>query len=259
MVYWRIIRKSYIRNLQYRVSHLINNVASAIFGFVYMAIWFGVLDGRAGNSPYDQQTMAQYITLTQSLLWVTTFHTPGLGIQNGVRTGAVSTDLMRPISYFLYVISMEFGKVVYSFLYRFIPVGLILGCIAGFSYPQQLQTYLWFLLSLLFAVFLGLLLFYITGISSFWTTEIRWSHYILITLIFGLGGQMIPVELLPGFLGQLSLYLPFSGMLYTPAMIFLERIDPSMIARQAGWAIALTCVALFLTGRARRKVEVQGG
>lgn len=259
MVYWQIIRKSYSRNLQYRLSHLINNVASAIFGFVYIALWLGVLEGKGAVSAYDQQTMARYITLTQCTLWVTTFLTAGLGIQNGVRTGAVSTDLMRPVNYFLYVISMEFGKVLYNFLYRSIPVGLILSIVAGFSFPHQLLTYLWFLFSLLLAIYLGLLLFFITGIASFWTTEIRWSHYILVTLILGLGGQMIPVELLPGFLGQLTLYLPFAGILYYPVMVFLERVDASVILLQTGWAAALTLVALLLASRARRKAELQGG
>ena len=57
MVYWRIIRKSYRRNLQYRLSHLINNLASSIFGLVFIAIWAGVLKGKEVHGPYDLQTM----------------------------------------------------------------------------------------------------------------------------------------------------------------------------------------------------------
>jgi ABC-2 type transport system permease protein len=52
MVYWRIVRSSYRRNLQYRLSHLVNNLASAIFGLVYIAIWAGVLGEIAPYLPF---------------------------------------------------------------------------------------------------------------------------------------------------------------------------------------------------------------
>lgn len=221
MVYWQIIRKSYRRNLQYRLSHLINNVSSSIFGLVFISIWTGVLEGREG-SPYSIETMAHYIAVCQCVLWVSTFLTVGLGIQVGVRSGAVSLDLMRPVNYFVYVISHELGKVAYNAIYRSIPIAIVMGLAVGFSFPAHLVTCFWAVLSLLLAIYLGLLLFYLTGISSFWTTEIRWAHYILISLIFGLGGQMIPAHLLPGLLGEIAPYLPFAGVLYYPVMICLE-------------------------------------
>ncbi|MFY0542844.1 ABC transporter permease [Brevibacillus sp. H7] len=259
MVYWRIIQKSYRRNLQYRLSHFINNIASSIFGLVFIAIWAGVLEGREADSPYSMETMGHYITLSQCVLWVSTFLTPGLGIQTGVRSGAVSLDLMRPVHYFLYVISHELGKVGYNALYRSIPIGGVLGLFVGFSFPDQPVTYLLASLSLLLAVYLGLLLFFLTGITSFWTTEIRWAHYIVITLIFGLGGQMIPVNLLPGWLGEIAPYLPFAGVLYYPVMIYLEQVSPSGLLIQLGWGLALTIAALAVTQKARRKIEIQGG
>lgn len=259
MVYWEIIRKSYYRNLQYRLAHLINNFASAIFGFVFISIWAGVLEGKEMTSTYDAKTMGYYISFNQSALWVTTFLTAGLGIQISVRSGAVSLDLMRPVNYFLYVISQELGRVFYNFLFRSIPVALVLGVMAGFYLPKHPLTYFWALLSLLLAVYLGLLLFYLTGASSFWTTEIRWAHYITLSLIFGLGGQMLPVELMPGFLGKITPFLPFAGVIYYPTMMYLERLTPQMILVQAAWAVLLTLLCLLVTSKARRKVEVQGG
>lgn len=259
MVYWQIIQKSYRRNLQYRLSHLVNNVASAIFGFVFIAIWTGMLEGKAVIGPYDNKTMAHYIAMCQCILWMTAFLSPGLNIQIGVRSGAVSLDLIRPIHYFLYVISHEFGRIAYNACYRSIPIGLILGLAVGFHLPSSVESLLWALLSLLLAVYLGLLLFYLTGVISFWTVEIRWVHYILLSLLFGLGGQMIPLELYPGLLGQVAPYLPFSGLIYYPVMYCLELAEPIGILVQTGWAVVLTVMALWLTQRARRKLEIQGG
>jgi ABC-2 type transport system permease protein len=259
MVYWRIIRKSFDRNLQYRLSHLINNVASSIFGLVFIAIWAGVLKGKPVIGPYDAKTMAHYIAICQSVLWMTTFLSPGLNVQIGVRSGAVSLDLLKPVHYLWYVVSHELGRVAYNACYRSFPICLLLGFAVGFSFPHHLATYLWAALSLGLGVYIGLLLFFLAGISSFWTTEIRWIHYILITLIFGFGGQMLPLDLFPGVLGKIAPYLPFSGLIYYPVMIYLEMVPPSGILVQVSWAAVLTMFSLVLTNLARRKLEIQGG
>lgn len=259
MVYWRIICKSYRRNLQYRLAHLINNLASAIFGLVFIAIWQGVLEGKQAPEPYDASVMAYYVALSQSVLWMTTFLSPGLQVQVGVRSGAVSLDLMRPVHYLWYVLSQELGRVAYNACYRSLPVGLLLGLAIGFTFPSHMDTYLWSVLSLVLGIYTGLLLFYLTGITSFWTTEIRWIHLILLSLIFGIGGQMIPLDLLPGVLGQVTPYLPFASLIYYPVMIYLELTAPSAILIQLVWAILLTFLALGLTRMARRRLEVQGG
>ncbi|MGE5703620.1 MAG: ABC-2 family transporter protein, partial [Clostridia bacterium] len=117
----------------------------------------------------------------------------------------------------------------------------------------------WATLSILFAIYIGLLLFYLVGISSFWTTEINGAHYILITLIFGLGGQLLPVDLLPGWLSQLAMLLPFSCLLYVPSMLYLEQQSPEWLFLPLSWAIILTIIALVVTQLARRRTEIQGG
>ncbi|NTU29070.1 ABC transporter permease [Brevibacillus sp. HB1.1] len=259
MVYWRIIRKSYRRNLQYRLSHVINNVASSIFGLVFIAIWTGVFSGKQVYGPYDVKTMGYYIAICQSVLWMTTFMSPGLNVQIAVRSGAVSLDMIKPVHYLWYMLSQEFGRLLYNACYRSVPIGLLLGLAVGFFFPSDPFTYFWFILSLLLGTYVGMLLFYLAGISSFWTTEIRWVHLILLSLIFGLGGQMIPIDLMPGMIGEVAPYLPFSAMIYYPVMTLLELAPPYGMLVQAGWALVLTAVALLVTNMARRKLEIQGG
>ncbi|NRR01181.1 ABC-2 family transporter protein [Brevibacillus sp. RS1.1] len=259
MVYWRIICKSYRRNLQYRLSHVVNNVASSIFGLVFIAIWTGVLSGKQVYGPYDVKTMGFYIAICQSVLWMTTFLSPGLNVQIAVRSGAVSLDMIKPVHYLWYMLSQEFGRLLYNACYRSVPIGLLLGLAVGFFFPSQPFTYFWFILSLLLGTYIGMLLFYLAGISSFWTTEIRWVHLILLSLIFGLGGQMIPIDLMPGVIGKVAPYLPFSAMIYYPVMTLLELAPPYGMLVQAGWALVLTAVALLVTNMARRKLEIQGG
>jgi ABC-2 type transport system permease protein len=259
LVYWQIMRKSYTRNLQYRLSHIINNIGSCIFGFVSIAIWVGVLEGREASSPYNIEEMTYYMAFNQALLWVTVFLTTGLGIHINVRNGAISIELMRPVNYFLYVISHEAGRICYNFLFRSLPISIIFSVTVGFYIPKHPSTYLYAPVSILLAAYLGMLLYYLVGISSFWTNEIKWAHYTIFTLIVSFGGQMIPLDLLPTVLQDIAYALPFAGVIYTPTAIYLEKGSVGGIWLQVIWALLLTLSVLYITKLARKKVEIQGG
>jgi ABC-2 type transport system permease protein len=259
MVYWILLQKSFMRNLQYKVAHLINNAASAIFGFVFIAIWAGVLQGKEQNSPYDVMDMTYYIAAAQCILWVSGFLTAGLNIQNGVRNGAISLELVRPTNFFLYVTSQEAGRLVYNFFFRSVPIGLVFAITVGFYVPQNVLSYLFICISILLAIIISVNLHYLVGISACWTTEVAWAHFVNFTLLAGLGGQMVPIDFLPAPLSVLTQYLPFAGAIYYPVMLFLEKASHDVIWIQLFWAIALTLLNLWITERARQKLEIQGG
>ncbi|SEN47292.1 ABC transporter permease [Lihuaxuella thermophila] len=262
MIYWVLIKKSYLLQLQYRIAHLINNLGSLIFGFIYIAIWTGVLTGKEHATPYDIPDMVHYMAFSQCLLWVVAFLTPGLNVQNSVRTGAISIEMARPAAYFSVVISQEIGRIAYNFLYRSFPIGLVFAVTVGFYFPDRWETYLWTLLSILLAVWIGLNFQYLIGISACWTTEVTWAHLTYMTLLFGLGGQLVPVDLLPRILGQITPYLPFACMIYYPVVIYLEKspsVPVAMIGIQLAWAAVLTGIGGWLTRLARRRLEIQGG
>ena len=109
MLYFTLASKAYARNLQYRGAHMVHNIASAMFGFMYACIWIGLgADYALGD--YGTQGMVGYIAFTQAALWVSSFVTNGLGIPQAVRTGHISLDLMRPVHLFSHLMAKEWGK-----------------------------------------------------------------------------------------------------------------------------------------------------
>lgn len=62
-------------------------------------------------------------------------------------------------------------RIAYNACFRSVPIGLVLGIAVGFRLPAHPAVWLWTALSLCLAVYLGVLLFYLVGITSFWTTE----------------------------------------------------------------------------------------
>jgi ABC-2 type transport system permease protein len=250
--------KGFLQNLQYSASHLINTVASAIFGLVYIYLWKTVTPVE-GFADYTVETVIHYIIFNQIILWFTEFsirtHTR---IRDSVRSGNVATELARPMGFFAYRVASDYGSQIYSFLFRGLPVGIML---SGFGYhtPQQPATWGWTLLSLVLGAYVSIILKYIVGVTAFWTTEIRTASYVESSLVLGLGGASMPLEVLPAVAERLAVLTPFPCLCYYPTRIFLELSGPALIWRSLFWAIALTAIAQILTAIVRRKLEVQGG
>jgi ABC-2 type transport system permease protein len=262
VVYWELFKKSFRIQYQYRFAHLINNLGSLLFGFIYIAMWLAILQGKEGRSPYSVREMLDYIAFSQCLLWVVAFVSQGLGIQFKVRTGMIAVEMARPLSFYLSVLASEAGKVAYNVLFRCLPLGAAFAWTTGFYVPERLLTLVYAALSVLMAMWISFQLNYLIGIISCWTWEVRWAHLITHTLLFGLGGQFVPVSLLPAVLARLAEVLPFSQVLYVPVSIWLEKnAEPAgtMLLVQALWGIMLTLVSLGVTRLAERKLEIQGG
>ncbi|HHY76615.1 MAG TPA: ABC transporter permease [Firmicutes bacterium] len=250
--------KGFIQNLQYSASHLLNSIASAIFGVLGVYFWLNVIppQGFAGYSP---ETVVHYITFNQTVVWFTQF---GIRVRNrirdSVRSGNVATELIRPVDFYAYHIATEYGSLLYGLVFRGIPVGLMLARL-GYYVPRHPATWGWALLALLLGGYIAAADMYMVGLSSFWTTEVRTAYWVVSSLSLGLGGATFPLEVLPDWLYEIARLSPFACLNYNPARIYLELSGPELVIPGFVWAIVVTLIARGLTGLARRKLEVQGG
>lgn len=250
--------KAYRRNLQYRAAHMVNNAASAIFGFIYMAIWQAAAAGET-EGPYSAAIMAQWVAFNQVMVWLAVFLPFGLGIPDMVRTGAISLEMLRPLDFHLMVIFRELGTLCYNALFRSLPLALVFSSVIGVRAPERLATYPLLLVAVLLAAYIGLCQQYLVGITSFWTVQARWAWQLLNTFQVVLSGFMVPIELLPVPFSHIARVLPFATIHHDPSRIYLERAGVEALAWPVLWAVLLTLICRYATARARRKLEVQGG
>nr|WP_283809055.1 ABC-2 family transporter protein [Tumebacillus amylolyticus] len=225
---------------------------------MYIAIWQGTLGSNRHVIGFGSEEMGWYMAFVQGVFFLTMGLPRGFRIDEAVRTGEISLQLMRPVSFFGYYVAQCFGVQVYNIIFRSIPIYIILSLFVGF--PTFAVTQLpWLLLSLLLCMYLAFLMTYFVGITAFWTNSVRWSFIVQYTLIMTFSGFLVPLPILPGWLATISLYSPYAGMHYFPAMFILGRPSVEGIALPLFWCVLLTFVALALTRVARRKLEVQGG
>ncbi len=258
MIFYTLASKAYARNLQYRGSHMIHNIASAMFGYMYACIWIGIGESHSLGD-YGTAGMVNYIAFSQATLWISGFVTMGLGIPQAVRTGQIALDLMRPVHLFTHMVSREYGQIGYQFVYKSIPIYALYFFVFSLQAPSDPARIALIFLALLSSSYLSLCINYLIGAAALWTTESNWLYWGNHALIMLLAGFFIPLEWLPEWLQRISWMSPYPFLMYVPTRIYLGFEDGWPLIGTLIWSVLLTVICLLVTALLRRKVEVQGG
>jgi ABC-2 type transport system permease protein len=89
---------------------------------------------------------------------------------------------------------------------------------------------------------------------------IAWSRDAVINI---LGGTIIPLAMMPGWLRVVAEIAPMRGIVSTPLMLYLGKAEGPeawrLIGLSAAWMIALWFFANWAWKAAFNRVEIQGG
>ena len=76
-------------------------------------------------------------------------------------------------------------------------------------------------------------------------------------------GAMIPLTFFPEIVQKLFNFLPFSSIIYTPAMIYLNKLSYIEIAKSLGlqlmWVVILMILSKVMWNKVIDKLTIQGG
>lgn len=258
MLFSVLARKAYVRNLQYRLSHAINTVATAIFGYVFISVWASIGASRSLGE-YGTDGMITYVAFNQAFICVTMFVTNGLGLDREVRTGQISLDLMRPVHLFPHLVYRECGQLLYQLLYKTVPLFALYSLTLPVLFPANWYAWPLSFTAVALSAYMNICINYMIGAASLWSTEARWLYWVSISASSFLAGGMIPIEWLPRWLQLVSSWTPYPYMQYVPARLFLGMESGYALLPSAVWCATLTLASFGMTALVRRKVEVQGG
>ncbi|WP_446040446.1 ABC transporter permease [Streptomyces sp. SID1121] len=253
------------RYATYRVATFAGIFANTVFGFILAYTYIALWDERPGLGGYDQAQALTYVWLGQALLM--TCAMLGGSFQDElierIRTGDIAVDLYRPADLQLWWLAGDLGRASFHLLGRGI-VPMVLGALAfDLALPSNPLVWAAFLLSVLLAVVVSFAIRYLVALSAFWLMDgAGVAQMAMLTGMF-FSGQLLPLTLFPGALGEVAQALPWSSMLQIPVDVLLGRHTGWGLVEaygfQAGWAVALLALGRLLQGVATRRVVVQGG
>jgi ABC-2 type transport system permease protein len=95
--------------------------------------------------------------------------------------------------------------------------------------------------------------------AAFWVRDAGSAWFLYQKLVFLLGGMLIPLEVLPGWMQGAAAALPFRVMCYVPARLASGHVEPLLLAQQVAWLAAMAAVAALVFRAGERRLQVVGG
>lgn len=258
MIWFRFMRVGLRQQSAYAWSTVISGMVGCIYAFLYLALWQAVAPPE-GAPPYTRAMLGDMVVLAQILNAIALFLPAGLGVHQLVRTGALAVELARPISFYRATISRAAGQLIHFALYRCLPIALVLGLSVGLPKPASGLHLVGALISLSLGIYCSLALFYLMGLSALWTGQMRWIHWLHLSLTQFLSGAWIPFEVLPTWFRPIAFYSPMASQMGHGLRLYQGVGGPEALLLPLGWAVILTGLAVALTRSALRQVEIQGG
>ncbi len=264
--YWSHAALAVQETLAYRTAYIINVVSSCIFYLIVFFVWRAVYGGggSGGNAVGGLTWNEMQGYLLVSLLTSTLVSTSSeFRISRQIRTGNIAIELLRPVDYQLGVFSVTLGNSLSEGVLVSVFVIAFAFILRTPAMPRDLLSWLLFLPALGLSLTVKFLLIYVFSLSCFWTNSLLGVSWLRRGLSDFFSGALIPLSFFPAWLLPIADALPFRGIVFVPAMVFIGKLRGSdylrALALEAAWIAALWIVGKLIWRRALRKVCIQGG
>ncbi len=248
--------------LAYRADFLLGLISGLTLIMVQYFLWTAIFAGKPQIADFSLVEAVTYM----AMVWITRgfYDTEwqARATQNKILNGSISYELTYPLDYQRYLFLLTYARNGLNFLLSGLPAFLAAVLLFHIRIPSLAEA-LFFILSihLSFAISAGLA--FILGWCSvyFKRTEGLLQAEKFVQTLFS--GALVPLAFLPGWMGGLAAWLPFQGIVSTPILIFLGKVQGLQLLQALGfqlvWALGLWGFGKWFYLRARQKLEVFGG
>ena len=261
-VYAAVAQRSFRRWSTYRAATVAGIFTNSVFGIIRASVLVAVVRAHPGAGGLSAKGFITFSILTQAMLSFVGVFGDGDDIGLRVKTGDIVTDFYRPSDFQMWWLSADVGRGLFQLVGRSVPIVLIGVLVYGLQAPVSFGACALFALSLVAALLTGFGLRFLTSMSSFWLLDTRGTKQILDTATMFGAGVIAPLTLFPNWLHFVR-YLPFAGMIQTPADVFLGTVRGTEALARVGvqifWVVALLALGRWVTSLAARRVVIQGG
>jgi ABC-2 type transport system permease protein len=260
--YLAIAAKSFRRYTTYRIATLAGLATNLFFGLLRSYVFLAVLKGGADLAGYTKPQLLAYCAWTQAMIPV--LHVWGSWeLMVAIRSGAVVSDLCRPLNFYLMWQSADSGRALQGLLARSIPLMVGYSLFFPLSLPSSPVTWLTFGAAVFLAQLVGFAWRFLVNSLAFWALDARGLMTVAFMLALFLMGFMVPVDVFPPWLRTFVAHTPFPSMIQFPLDVITARVAGAAalrgLATQCGWLLALWLIAGAVVRAGTRKLVIQGG
>lgn len=262
-MYWTFTKKAFLRSSVYRFEVWSRTGSNIIFLLMWGSIWTALYAGRDEAGGVTFTAMLTYIVVSQFLDGVNEAGTPLWEIQEKVRTGDISLELMRPFDVPLRYLFADFGSVAFYMITALLPLYLVIFYFLDLALPTNWLTWVYFIISACIGFLIRYCVEMTFGLLTFFLVETGGIEDIFYFAMSLLSGSVIPLWFFPSWLETIAVYLPFQAIFFMPISIFIGETTEGEVFTSLGlqlfWLFVCYLVLRMVWNRASHKVVVQGG
>lgn len=228
---------------------------------VYIFVWKAIYNQTGDAGGFSISQMVTYYILVISFSSIATW---GINedMAHSIRSGQINKELLNPISYFKYYFGINLGELAFA-----IVIGLATFVICSIFWKLVLPTSILNFILCFFIILLGVPVTFfiqmIVGTVGFYTNSIWGMQILRKATIQIFSGIIAPITLFPVWFQELSKWLPFKELIYTPVNIWLGNIAVNeilfIIFKQIIWGCILYFIAKTFFNHAIKNITINGG
>jgi ABC-2 type transport system permease protein len=261
-IFWAFARQAFHNSAVYRFEFWLRLFSIYLLMYCIYWVWKTLYTQTPGAFGVSLEQMVTYGILGMALEIFLDVG-PEWYIATQVRTGAIDTDLMKPLDFHVHMLARSAGEMMFSLGILALPSFAIGHYLFGLSLPGDVLQGLTFAVSLILSFFVFFHISFLLGSLTVITLDIRsiaWAYYSLVAFF---SGQIVPLWLFPEVLRKISSVLPFQAVYYIPMSIYIKTLSGSAALKalglQAFWVVVLVFFARWAWDRVHARLTVQGG
>jgi ABC-2 type transport system permease protein len=261
-VFWAFTRQAFHTTVIYRFEFWLRAASILLLMYSINWVWTILYTQRPGAFGVNLRQMVTYGVLGMAIEVI--FYTgPQYYMALQVRTGAIDTDLMKPLDFHMYMLARSLGEMLFRLCILTLPALAVGYFLFDLNLPADGATGLLFAFSLVLGYLVLFHLDFLVGTLALVTLDIHSIDWAYESLTRFFAGQMVPLWLFPGLIGALAEALPFKSIFYIPMSIYIGRFAGAAVVTAIGfqllWLGLLILFSRWVWSRVHARLVIQGG
>lgn len=254
----KIFMKNQMQDKTNLILDVFNMISRCLIVFLLYAYIFKLNGGNINGVDYKTTMWSMFIYFCIMILNIRRLDNI---IMTEVKSGNVEMFMNRPTNYLLISFMKVIGQGIFSFLFISILGSIIMILFVGIPNINLSIFIPTFIITLLLGQILGLLIYGIIGLMSFFIQDIRPIHWIVDKIVMILGGSYLPISMFPKFMKIIAFASPFGAINFASSTVY-ESWNNEFLLRiglQFLWIVVFSILMMFIYNKSKEKAMINGG
>ena len=254
----KIFMKNQMQDKTNLILDIFNMISRCLIVFLLYAYVFQLSGGSINGVDYKTTMWSMFMYFCIMILNIRKLDTI---IMTEVKSGNVEMFMNKPTNYLTICFMRVIGQGLFSFLFISLLGSILMVLFVGVPNLNISIFIPTLIITLFLGQVLGLLVYGVIGLMSFFIQDIRPIHWIVDKFIMILGGSYLPISMFPNFMKIIAFASPFGAINFASSTVY-DSWNNEYIIRiilQLLWIIIFSIILNYVYKKSKEKAMINGG